>query len=163
MGPRERPVVCWCSINIELKDIYSLFYTSLCYLKFLFLSNYFFSLCWFTRCTVLKHLRLKRTAFFCESNKGRISVLILADFYFCLNWFTCRGEMVMTLSFKTFQNKTCTIKIKHFFFEKLPFFSFFFYIHVGPTTLSDLGQIPWTRIIMLMFTYANNQQLIKFE
>lgn len=136
MGPGERPVVCWCSINNELKDIYSLFYTSLCYLKFLFLSNYFFSLCW---CTVLKHLRLKRTAFFCESNKGRISVLILADFYFCLNWFTCRGEMVMTLSFKTFQNKTCTIKI-NIFFKKLPFFSFFF-LYIRRSKSHELGYL----------------------
>lgn len=163
MGTGERPVFGWCSINNELKNIYSLFYTSLYYLKFI---SYF--------CLIISSVSADlRDVLFSNTSGWRRQlfsvnqikvgfVLILADFYFCLNWFTCRGEMVMTLSFKTFQNKTCTINIKHFFWKKLPFFRFF-YIHLGPTTLSDLGQFPWTRVFMLMFTYTNNEQLIKFE
>lgn len=60
----------------------------------------------------------------------------------CLNWFTCKGAMVMTPSFETFQNKTCTTDINHLleypgrsqkvFFFKITLFRF--YIQVCPIT-----------------------------
>lgn len=70
-----RLVIYWREI------IYSFFYTSLVIKEsfLIFLSLYFFCLCWNTWCFFILRLRLERTGFFflakCKLDNGRISVI----------------------------------------------------------------------------------------